>query len=152
MVDRSLRMYSHAKRPTKLMVHRSDLWLTIYVQLKFVQKCGSWRLSDFRSASKKTKWSSIIAIHWLLQACMGKDDMGTIPIVSRWIFGRVDPPMQELHSRKLSKTLVYEINAQCSHRVMKTQWRGPPICNNILSNQQSQGFIDSTSGCRFMLS
>ena len=35
-------------------------------------------------------------------------------------FCRVDPPMQELHSRKLMKTLVYEINAQCSHRAMKT--------------------------------
>ena len=34
----------------------------------------------------KTKWRSIIACHWLLQVCMGKDNMVTLPIVARWIF------------------------------------------------------------------
>ena len=67
-------------------------------------------------------------------------------------FCRVDPPMQELHSRKLRKTLVYEINAQCSQGDMKTWLRGPPKCNHMLGYQMILWFIDPTFGCRFMSS
>ena len=64
----------------------------------------------------------------------------------------VEPPMQELHSRKLRKNLVHEINAQCSHRAMKTWWTGPPRCSHMPGYQRSQGFIHPTSGCWFMSS
>ena len=40
-------------------------------------------------------------------------------------FCRVDPPMQELHWRKLSKTIVYKTDAQWTHWAMKTWWIGP---------------------------
>ena len=33
--------------------------------------------------------------------------------------------MQELHSRKLSKTLVYEINVQCIHQDIQDGGEGP---------------------------
>ena len=65
-------------------------------------------------------------------------------------FCRVDPLMKELHSRKLSKTIVYEINAQCSHLAMKTWLRGTPRCSHIPGDQESQWFVDPTFGCRFM--
>ena len=64
----------------------------------------------------------------------------------------VDTPMQELHSRKLRKTLAYEINAQCSHHSMQTRWRGPPRCSCILGDRWIRWFVDLTSSWRFISS
>ena len=54
------------------------------------------------------------------------------------VFYIVDPWSQELHSRKLIKTLVYEINAQCSHRAMQTWWRGPSM-HNVVTDAWKHG-------------
>ena len=60
--------------------------------------------------------------------------------------------MRELHWRKLSKTLVYETDAQWSHWPMKTWWRGPTRGNGIPGDQLSRWPIDSTYHCWVMLS
>ena len=83
---------------------------------------------------------------------MGKVDMGTPPIVLRWIFCKVDPPIQELYSTKIRTTLFYEINAQCSHRAMKTWWRVPPSCIVMPRDEHVWWFIYSTTGFRLMSS
>ena len=67
-------------------------------------------------------------------------------------FCRFDPPMRELHWRKLNKTLFYEIDAECSHWAMKTWWIGPPRGNGMPRDQWSRRLIDPTSGCRVMSS
>ena len=54
--------------------------------------------------------------------------------------------------QELSKTLVYEMNAQCSHWAMKTWWRAPPRGNGMLGDQWSWRSIDLTSGCQVMSS
>ena len=67
-------------------------------------------------------------------------------------FCRVDPPMWELHWRKLNKTLVYETDAHWSHRAMKMWWRGPIRGNGMLGYQWHQWLIDPTIGFWFMSS
>ena len=125
--------------------YRSDLWFPIYIELKVASKCGSWTLGDFWSWSKKPNgeaqlhdigsckcvWEIMIWKHYQQSHGGG--------------FCRFDPPMQELHSRKLRKILVYEINAKCSHWSMQTHWRSTPRCSCIIGYQWNQWFIYPTS-------
>ena len=83
---------------------------------------------------------------------MSSFDMETPPIMEQRRVCRVDPPMWELHWRKLRKTLVYENDAQWSHWSMEMQWRGTSRGNGMLGDQRSQQLIDTTSGFRVMSS
>ena len=132
-------------------VHRSDLWFPSYVELKVTWKCHSGILGDSRSESEKKNglervhvvgshkcvWEMLIWEHY-------QDSYGGG-------FCRVDPPMWELHWRKLRKTLVYETNAQWSHW-SQTWWRGPNRGNGMLQYQCIWGLVDLTSSCRVMSS
>ena len=124
----------------------SDLRLPSYVELEFAWKCRSGT-SFGHSRSGREKPNGAARFHvvgfekcvWRMLIWEHHQDWN-----DGWFY-RVDPPMRELHWRKLSKTLVYENDAQWIHWAMQTWWREPTRCNGILGDQRSQSFIDPTS-------
>ena len=134
------------------MAHRSDLWFPSYVKLEVTWKCRSWTLGHSRSRSENTNGEArLYAIGsdrcvWPMLIWEHHDDWN-----GGWFF-RVDPPMRELHWRKLSKILCYETDAQWSHWAMKTWWRGPTRGNCMQGDQRSRCLVDPSSSCRVMSS
>ena len=96
----------------KLTAHRSDLRLPSYVELKVAWKCCSGTLGDSRYGRKKP--NGVVRLH----VVDSEKSIWAMPIWKHYQdwhdggFCRVDPPMRELHGRKLKKILVDEIDAQ----------------------------------------
>ena len=133
-------------------VHRFDLKFLSYVELKVAWKCCSWTLGDSRSGREKPNGEAIFHV-------VGFDKC-IFPILiwehyQYWhggCFCKVDPPIRELHWRKLSKTLIYKINAQWSRWALKTWGRVLTRGNHMTRDQRSWRFVDPTSGFQVMSS
>ena len=134
------------------MTHRFDLRLPSYVELQVAWKCRSGTLGHSRSESEKPNGAARLHVVgsdrcvWPLLTWEHHQDWH-----GGWFF-KVDPPMRELHWRKLRKTLVYKTDAQWSHWAMQTWWRGPSRGNGMPGDQRIQRIIDPTSGCWVMSS
>ena len=109
----------------------------------------TWSLSV---REQKTKQSNKIECRWLWQVCMANADMGTPPrLVRRRVF-QSWPTNARVSLKELSKTLVYETDAQWSHWVMQTWWRGPSRGNGMPWDPRIQCLVDPTSDCWVMSS
>ena len=96
-----------------------------YVELKVTWKSRSGTLGDSRFGSEKTNGAARLHV-------VGSEKcVWEMPIWEHYKYWHdggfciVYPPMRELHRRKLSKTLVYETDAQWSHWAIQTRWRDP---------------------------
>ena len=134
------------------MTHRSDLQLMSYVELKVAWKCRPGTLSDSQFGSEQPNEATRLHVVGF-EKCVWK-----IPIWEHYHdwhdggFYRVDPPMRELHWRKLRKPLVYETDAQWTHGAIKMWWIGPTRGNGMMGDQRSPQIINLTFGCWVMSS
>ena len=134
------------------MDHQSNFWFSSYVKLQVAWKCHSGTLGHSRSGSEKPKGTTRLHVIgsyrcvWPMLIWEHHQD---------WHgggFWKVDSPMQDLHWRKLNKTLVYKIEAHWSHWAMKMWWRGPTRGNGMPIYQGSRWLIDPTYVFRVMSS